>query len=357
MSLTGVPLLVLVAVLTLAAPVVATALRRRRVTPPGLPGAAAALGRWGSVVLCQALAVSLTFIAVNDDFTFYSSWGDLTGKATSTAAINTPNLVEPGDGRIELLDVSGARSGASGQVLVWLPPQYDESSYAHTDFPVVMVLPGQPSSPTVMFSHFDFAAQAMRAIDDHRAKPFVAVFPPLMTNPPRDTECTDVRGGPQAETWLTTDVRSAVLNQVRVSRAVAKWSVAGWSTGAFCAVKVMLRHPQLFTQAAGFGGYYEPITDNTTGNLFHGSKIAYDENSPLWLYGRTGGMRAGHRMLLISGRQDPESWSQTQKMLAATRGDPNVSSLSFPTGGHNYRNYQNAVPEVLAWLGRGGAFG
>lgn len=356
MSLTGVPLLLLVALLTVLAPVGATRIWRHRPSPGLRSQLLTHAGRWASIVVCQALAVALTFLVVNDDFAFYSSWGDLLGKTSRPAAITTHNLVKPGDGRVDLIQVNGRASGAAGQVLFWFPPQYDQPQYASTRFPVLMVLPGQPSTPAVMFSHFNFAVQAMKAIDSRAAQPFVAVFPPLMTNPPRDTECTDVRGGPQAETWLTADVRAAVLAHARVTANPGNWSVMGWSTGAFCAVKLMLGHPQLFTAAAGFGGYYQPITDRTTGNLFHGSKIRYDENSPLWLYGRTG-LAPRHRLLLISGREDTESWSETQKMLSATRGDPNVSSLSFPTGGHNYRNYQNAVPEVLQWLGTGGAFG
>jgi S-formylglutathione hydrolase FrmB len=177
-----------------------------------------------------------------------------------------------------------------------------------------------------------------------------------MTNPPRDTECTNIPGGPQAETWLTHDVRTAVLSHFRVSTQPRMWSLMGYSTGAFCAVKLILSQPQLFADAAAFGGYYQPLTDHTTGDLFHGSKVRYDQNSPLWLYGRRG-LAPGHRLLLISGQQDRDSWAQTQKLVQAARGDPAVSSLSFPTGGHNYHNYRNSMLQVLQWLARAHAFG
>ena len=101
-----------------------------------------------------------------------------------------------------------------------------------------------------------------------------------MTDPPRDTECTDVAHGPQAETWLTTDVRDAVLQHDPGEHRPGAWAVIGYSTGAFCAAKLVLGHPRLFAAAAGFGGYYQPITDHTTGNLFAGSRIRYDDNSP-----------------------------------------------------------------------------
>jgi enterochelin esterase-like enzyme len=347
-SIVGLPLLLLVGAATVAAPLVTTLTWRRRGSRRW-----AVVGRVAAVLGCQALAVATTFLAVNRDFVFYASWGDLLGTSAPAATIQTQDLVQPGDGSVEVLQVHGTASGAAGPVLVWRPPQYDQPAYAHTRFHVLMVLPGQPSTPAVMFSHFGFGAAATRAIAEHLVEPFVAVFPPLMTNPPRDTECTDVPRGPRAETWLATDVRDAVLRDARVSPARSAWAVAGYSTGAFCAVKLMLAHPTLFSQAAGFGGYYQPLTDRTTGNLFDGSRTRYDQNSPLWLYEHSG-LEADHRMLLITGRQDPDSYAETERMLAATRGDPEVSSLVFPTGGHNYRNYAGAVPEVLRWLGQGG---
>lgn len=349
MSLTGLPLLLLVGAATLVAPVVTGLVWRT-----GRHRRLGVLGRVAAVLGCQALAVSTTFLAVNRDFVFYSSWGDLLGTSAPTPAIETQNLVRPGQGTVDVVQVHGAASGVDAPVLVWRPPQYDQPAYAHTKFPVLMVLPGQPSSPAVMFAHFGFGAAATAAVDAHLVKPFVAVFPPLMTDPPRDTECTDVPGGPKAETWLSHDVRDAVLQHARVETSPSSWSVAGYSTGAFCAVKLVLAHPRLFTDAAGFGGYYQPITDRTTGNLFGGSRIRYDENSPLWLYGRTG-LASGHRLLLITSQGDPDSYGETEKMLAATRGDPGVSSLVFSTGGHNYRNYAGSVPAVLRWLGQGQA--
>jgi pimeloyl-ACP methyl ester carboxylesterase len=209
-----------------------------------------------------------------------------------------------------------------------------------------MVLPGQPSTPQVMFRHYDFGQVATTEINSGRVKPFIAVFPPLMTNPPRDTECTNIPGGPQAFTWLSSMVPDAVRHQLRVEPG--PWSLAGWSTGAFCAAKLMLTQPQDFQATVSLGGYFTPIIDRTTGDLFHGDAAARQRNSPLWLY-RQHGLQ-GRKLLLICGRQDLESWPPNRQMLAATRGDPSVSFLEFPTGGHNYRNYRRYLPDALQWL-------
>ena len=114
-----------------------------------------------------------------------------------------------------------------------------------------MVLPGQPSTPEVMFRHYDFGQVASTLMNAGRIKPFIAVFPPLMTDPPRDTECTNIPGGPQAYSWLSTSVPDAVRRQLRAQPG--PWSLAGWSTGAFCSAKLMLTQPKDFQAAVSLG--------------------------------------------------------------------------------------------------------
>jgi enterochelin esterase-like enzyme len=245
-----------------------------------------------------------------------------------------------------VLTVPGRSPANIRKVLVWLPPEYGQPQFKKTAFPVLMVLPGQPSTPEAMFRHYDFGQVATTAINAGHIKPFIAVFPPLMTNPPRDTECTNIPGGPRAYTWLSSTVPNAIRRQLRAQPG--PWSLAGWSTGAFCAAKLMLTQPKDFQAAVSLGGYFTPIIDRTTGDLFHGDAAARRRNSPLWLYHQRG--LRGRKLLLICGRQDKESWPPNQQMLGASRGNPSVSFLDFPTGGHNYRNYRRYLPDALQWL-------
>src|SRR4029453_14107112 len=108
---------------------------------------------------------------------------------------NGPLPVGGAEGRVVALTVNGKASGTSGIVLVWLPPQYNKPAFKNTQFPVLVMLPGQPGTPEGNFSQFQFAQQATQAIRSGVVKPFVGVFPPLMIAPPRDTECTDSRTG------------------------------------------------------------------------------------------------------------------------------------------------------------------
>ncbi len=220
-----------------------------------------------AVLACQLLAISALFVWVNNEYGFYTSWSDLFGVRTERATIQSNGFARPGAGRLEVLTVPGrSRADHARKVLVWLPPQYQQPQFKATAFPVLMVLPGQPSTPEVMFRHYDFGQVATTEINAAHIKPFIAVFPPLMTNPPRDTECTNIPGGPQAYTWLSSMVPDAVRRQVRAQ--AGPWSLAGWSTGAFCSAKLLLSEPKDFQAAVSLGGYFTPITDRTTGDLF-----------------------------------------------------------------------------------------
>ena len=350
-TLTGTTLLTVSSAAAVLAPVALALWLRRRPARRRWSRTAAHLGL---VLTCQFLAVTTLFLWANQQYGFYTSWSDLLGRSGGEPAISANGLVQQGEGRAQVITVDGGPGGhGRHQVLVWLPRQYDQSSPARTRFPVVMVLPGQPSTPQAMFRHYQFGRGATAEIDSGRVSPFIAVFPPLMVDQPRDTECTDVPGGPQAQTWLSQSVYQAVNRSFRVSPR--PWSLIGWSTGAFCSAKLLLRHPGQYAAAAGLGGYYQPLLDHTTGDLFHSRRAVEQQNSPLWLY-QHGGLHH-RRLLVVTGQQDAESYLPSTAFLRASRGDPGVASLTFPSGGHNYHNYRVLLPEVLRWLDKTRALG
>ena len=151
------------------------------------------------IISCQAVAVLAAGIALNRAFLFYDSWGELLGHqgggGQAAIAVTDEGQLVPADGsqgRISILTVHGKVSGATEQVLVWLPPQYDAAGEKRTRFPVIMALPGQPGTPAGIFKTLDLGSNAMQMIKSGQVKPFVAVIPPLSIAQPRDTECTDI---------------------------------------------------------------------------------------------------------------------------------------------------------------------
>ncbi|MEO6790568.1 MAG: alpha/beta hydrolase-fold protein [Ornithinibacter sp.] len=364
LGLTAQPLLIIFALLTVMMVVGAVGLRLSR--GPG-SRVRELLTRGALVVTAQVLAVATVALVVNNQYGFYASWQDLLGQTPQAAPIVAGGSTlgmqgsvavfagRPGgrgSGTTQTMTVRDGYSGSPLDTLVWLPPQYTAKRYSTTKFPVVMFLPGQPSSPAHVFQQYDFGSVASRAIAAGRVKPFVAVFPPLMTDRPRDTECTNVSGGPQALSWLAKDVPTALVAHYRVTRPGPAWSVMGWSTGGFCAAKLLLTRPKEFHAAVSFGGYFDAITDSTTGDLFHGSAAQRQQNSPRFLY-REHGLRGG-RLLVVVGKQDRESWASARPLLAVSGSDPGVSHVAFPEGGHNFKAYRTYLVPALQWLDQSG---
>lgn len=347
MTLTGEAILiasVVAALVTLAVLVVVGGLLPR----PARRGllVARAAGVLVLALLAQGFAVFAAGLVINDQYDFYASWSDLAGQgSTQEAVIHVGGLTTHGEGHIVLRTIHRERVGRDDRALIWLPPQYDTPAYRHHRFPVVMFLPGQPSSPQVVFHQFDFAHVATRAIAAGMP-PFVAVFPTLMVDPPHDTECTNLPHLP-TESWLTRSVPDYVTSHFRVQPTGRSWSVMGWSTGGFCAAKVMLGHQSEFGSAVSFGGYYQPLEDHTTGNLFQGSLVRRDANSPTYLYRSHRLLQ--DRLLVIASKQDRQSWPATRVFLKKTSTDPHVAYLAPGRGGHNYRVYRNLLPTALRW--------
>ncbi|MET1008249.1 MAG: alpha/beta hydrolase-fold protein [Propionibacteriaceae bacterium] len=378
MSLTSPTLLVILAVLAGLVPIVVALLWRK------LPGGAGGFVlRLVAIVLCQVLAVGAIGLWANNQFGFYNTWGDIIGEPEAggdadadggeapdpdadpgapLTTINTDDLV-PDDGSKGTLTtfpvtVPGEKGSeaVSVEVMAWMPKQYADPANKDTKFPVLMMLPGQPSKPETLFDNFDFSTAATDAIDSGKVAPFVAVFPPLMIAPPRDTECTDIKNGPQAETWLNKTVPDAVQGKLRVDDPGPTWSLFGFSTGAFCAAKLLLRNPDTFGAAVSVGGYYDALTDDTTGDLFKGDKKMENENSPRWLVDQNRDKQT-NLMIVVSAKDESsytpgKPYANSKQMIETCKGVPGVTSIVVPSGGHHYDTYINTVPETLEWLNK-----
>jgi S-formylglutathione hydrolase FrmB len=352
LSLTGTPLLVLtilLAVASIAGLVVLVVLATGTARVQGARRLRYVVPTVVLALLSPVLTVFASGLVLNNHYGFYTSWADLAGAGPGPVSISTSGLIARGQGALEFSTVRTHVGGLDDRVLVWTPPGYDP--HRSKPYPVLMFLPGQPSSPQGTFRLFGFGSLASRLVLDHQVPAFVAVFPTLMLAPPRDTECTNLPGSIQAETWLNNVVPAYLTSHYRVQAPGQDWSMVGWSTGGFCAAKLLTAHPGRYGAAVALGAYFTPLQDHSTGSLFDGLKARYDQNSPLWLYLNHG--LADSRLLIVSGRQDRESWPETRKMLLATAGDPQVSQLIFPTGGHNYRDYERFLGQSLIWATRG----
>jgi S-formylglutathione hydrolase FrmB len=167
--------------------------------------------------------------------------------------------------------------------------------------------------------------------------------------PPRDTECTDVPNGPQAETYFAEDVPAALASVYRTAEYASGWSTMGDSTGGYCAVKLAMRHSDRYSAAVSLAGYYHALQDITTGDLYGHSRPYREANDLLW--------RLRHlppppvALLLTTSRVGEKNYPQTRRFLALARPPTRVASITLPFGGHHFSTWQRELPAALHWLG------
>jgi enterochelin esterase-like enzyme len=311
------PLLLAVALLAVVATATLLATRWDRVRT---------LGRSGLVfaaVLSVAAAVALQLNRMTEAYPSAPA-GDPPAAATES--------------RILTVTVAGRDSGLSLPMYVYLPAAYRTG---RTRFPVIEALHGYPGSPRSWLRNLRVQSYLDREIAAGRMAPTVVLFPYQTPVQRLDTECTDLRGGPRAETFLTTDVPAYVRAHFRVRTDQAGWGLTGYSAGAFCAINLSLRHPGEYAAAAALSGYAEPgITigdgsERTTNNP--GWRLRHLPQPPLALW-------------LGWAADDRHSSADSRRIAAEAHAPMAVTTATVAHGGHSSAVWRQMEPPAFDWL-------
>ena len=337
----------------------------------------ALLARVGTLLVSQLLTLLAIALAANNWGAFYSSWSDLLGTdqggpvttSSSTVlpsgasdssrssvdvaggrsvALQLPGFKDRGGGTVEKVSIHGAATGLTEPGFIYLPPQYDEPAYARSAFPVIVVFTGYPGNPTSLITRMKYPTVAAQAIQRKQMQPTIMVLMRPSVAMPRDTECQDVPGGPQAESFFTRDLHRAVASRYRAETSAAGWGVIGDSTGGYCALKITMRHPEAFTVAASLSGYYRADVDGTTGDLFGGSALLRHENDLMWRLEHVAHPPVS--LLVSSSRKGEGDYRATLAFAAAATAPTSTSTLILPQGGHNFATWNRETPAALRWM-------
>jgi S-formylglutathione hydrolase FrmB len=235
--------------------------------------------------------------------------------------------------------------------LVYLPALYGDPGAASVRFPVLELLQGFPGRPESWTGPLDLQRILDAQITSHQSVPFIAVMPTQNLAYPRDTQCVDVAQGPRVDTYLTRDVRRAMLGAVRATPDRRGWALMGFSTGGYCAVNLAMRHPDLYAAAVSLSGYTHPAHDRSTGDLFGGSLALQKANTPVWMAAHWRGF-SDVSVLLMTSQQDPSSYRDALELAAVARAPLRVRTVFLPAGGHNARLWKALEPVAFDWLSR-----
>ncbi|NYD49596.1 enterochelin esterase-like enzyme [Actinomadura luteofluorescens] len=338
------------------------------------PGPRAVGARALMLLGCQLSVLLALVTALNAHYLFYGSWTDLLSAAgggaqahrpaggNAAAATRVVRTVQAGldpgpraehvpakDGQVERLDIRGVRTGLSSQAYVYLPPQYFQRAHAARRFPVVILLAGYPAADRLVWIHQGHVPEdAARAQARGRIQPMIYVMMRPTVVRGWDTECADVPGGPQVETFFAQDVPEAVAETYRVPRGRDGWALAGYSTGGFCAAKLAMLHSDRFSAAVSMAGHFDALMDPTTRDLYGGSRAVRMGDDLVW---RLRHLPAPPVSILVASADTGEkTFPSAQRFMRAARPPLVVDKVLLRSGGHNFKTFRKYIPPSIRWL-------
>jgi hypothetical protein len=290
MDLLGRPFLVLLCLLAVGL-MVGTGLLWSR-----WPRRTAVAGRGLCLVLVMTMGAMVAGDAVNREFGFYASFGELLRRAS--AAPPASFGVRPGEARLTVLtpgwqaggaaaarnghgivlDVrfGGPGSGIDRAGLVYLPAAYF-TGRPDVAYPSLELFHGFPGRPRAFTNQLAIARVLDVEIAAQRIPPLIAAIPTTYEGG-ASSECADAIRGERDETYLAVDVPADLEGGFRVLPGRSS-ATLGYSTGGFCAVNLGLRHPDRFAAAASLSGYFTAGVQDGTKGLYRGSRAAGQRSS------------------------------------------------------------------------------
>lgn len=367
---------VLVSAVATVVVVVATLLLWSRVRGPGV---LRVLQRLVLIGLCQVTALLTVFTAVNHEYGFYSSWGEIVDAApdgeptiiegeampplanpssepsgapsdpssspagtapSPSAAAPDPAPFAPGPFDTLTLHLVGDASKFEGDVYVRTPPGYDPRKPG--GYPVLLALGGSPGQPTDAINGLRLPEALEAAVAAGQLPPTIIVAATTNVND-EDRGCADIPGGDQVATWLTKDVNTLVRTHFAIAPDT-RWSVIGLSSGGYCAGRLTLVHNDLFAAGVSLAG----------GNLPDGRDLrdtseerrAYDLRTLV-----AAGVSRPVAFLAAASEQDLATAKDARALLKVTGPGVKIDLEIVPKGGHNFAVWAGMVPPALTWLG------
>lgn len=307
----------------------------------------------GSLVVVLVLLNVL--LAVNAYYGYYLTAGQAFGFGgpDQSMALLGNRREPPKEGVVVAVHIPGRASHFQGRdARVYVPPAW--FSHPRPRLPVVEMLHGVPGAPTDWVDAGSGKLAADQWAAGHRGVAPIMVMPDVNGGTLDDTECVNSGRG-QAETYLTQDVPNFVQSRFFTQRPGKEWGVAGLSEGGSCSLVLGLRHPDLYSTIADYGGLLGPRDgqDNdpagTADTFFGGSQHEFDAHEPANLL-RTR-KYPGMRIYFGVGSEDPQPIDAQNTLSDLARKDGiDVRTEVLPGRDHTFDTWRDLFGASLPWI-------
>ncbi|WP_317620253.1 alpha/beta hydrolase [Streptomyces sp. CBMA156] len=261
-------------------------------------------------------------------------------------AANLTKSRDTGAGPILMTKVTGAKSGVTGQVWVWLPPEYNDPKFAKTGFPVLTLFAGGQSNGynTWTDNQLPIQEENERLVKEGKAHPFIMVMPVqnFTSDEKNALDCSDIPGQPKMGTWMAEDIPDFVRANFRTVKGRDGWGVMGASTGGFCSAKLALQYPQVYKAAVPIDGYFAPDS-----LLWKGHDAEKAANSPETLVAQG---KADVSMLVTAGGANPYETKLVKAWVGKAVPPLSLEYHEQAGGKHLTSDFKKMIPDTLVWL-------
>jgi enterochelin esterase-like enzyme len=303
----------------------------------------AAWVRAALAAVCVLAVAATAALQLNRMVEAYPSWSALAGVTAPGREPAISHVVPPADpaggGTLISVRVDGRASGLDLPMYVYLPPGYERDRRLR--YPVIEAAHGYPGSPRTWIRRLHIKAYLDREVATRRMAPTVVLLPYQTPAQLRDTECTDLVGGPRAETFLTSDVPAYAKAHLRIRTDRAAWGLIGYSAGGFCATNLLLRHPGEYAAAASLSGYATP-------GIAVGDGSERTTNNDAWRLASL--PQPAVSLYLAWANDDPPARRNALRLAGLAHRPVSVTTAVVARGGHSDAAWQAMEAPAFDWL-------
>lgn len=320
--------------------------------------------RFAVIVFIQIIFLSAAGITINRAGEFYSSWSDLAGirsdlskSAVSTSALSgftahdlRKGKTLAGGSLIIKKIITGENSGVTDTVYVVFPPEIAKAlrinsnfSQLKMDYKVTELFSGYPGVPETWIGALKGIPSIEKLEKAHKIPQTIAIIPSINIVPGEDTECLNIRGGAQVETWLTKDMHLFAERYIGVD--TRQWSAFGYSTGGWCATEIAIRHQDEYSSAVSLAGYFAPAFATRT-SFAQRASLSTEYDLVAQLRKRNNSVK----LLVIASPHDRFSYGSTKAFIKSASSLVSIKYDEIPSGGHNLSVWRPFVSTGFLWI-------